>query len=169
MDAESGKIDAAMLLALTLSALIIIMSGDDARREAARVLAEASNNKRTKINDTAAHVLKGAIVRVLGDQCATTTQLLFGSTAKGTLTVSYKAAEKPTDAQLRESEIAALATIQANAAVAITQCTRSQAAERFGASVFDDVNSTSACTAEDAEQVSIVQIDGCPPNCCKGV
>ena len=142
---------------------------DDARREAARILAEAANAKRTKTNVTAQHVLKAAIVRVLGEQCATTTQLQFGSTAKGTLTVSYRAAEKPSDAQLREIEQAALAIVHSNASVRVTQCTRAEALQKHGAAVFDDENSTSACTAGTDDAVSIVQIDGCAANCCRGV
>ncbi len=74
--------------------------GDDARREAARVLAEASERKRTKLNSTGTVVLKAAVVTVLGAQCAQTTQLLFSTATKGTLTVRYAAPEKPTDAQV---------------------------------------------------------------------
>ena len=74
--------------------------GDDARREAARVLAEASERKRTKLNSTGTVVLKAAVVAVLGAQCAQTTQLLFSTATKGTLTVRYAAPEKPTDAQV---------------------------------------------------------------------
>lgn len=80
--------------------LMATAGGDDARREAARVLAEASERKRTKLNSTGTVVLKAAVVAVLGAQCAQTTQLLFSTATKGTLTVRYAAPEKPTDAQV---------------------------------------------------------------------
>jgi Ser-tRNA(Ala) deacylase AlaX len=73
--------------------------------------------KRTALNDTASHVLKGAAVAVLGARAGVTVSVDFTGPSKGVLVLELTEGDKPTDEQIVAICAAANDKIQANVSV----------------------------------------------------
>jgi alanyl-tRNA synthetase len=134
----------------------------DRLKQYEKVKTAISDYNRTTVNDTASHVLKGAIVFVLGKQCLKTEKLLFTGKTSGILTVSYSTDEKPTDDQISAIEEHAMKMISENTPLHIVSCSRLLAYQQYGI-ITDHYNHS-----VDTDELSIVTIDGCPSSACNG-
>ena len=166
----------------------------DARAIAAQQAHEANERKRTALNDTGAHVLKGAVASVFPGS-AVTTLVQFSTPVKGTLQVRYVEAEKPTDAQLAEIERVANSMIQANVPVHIRTLARAEAEAQVCClssprrndlhcvvmspstpppptpprAQYPTLHDETPNCAADATMLSVVDIPQCTVNCCSGM
>lgn len=126
------------------------------------LMLQVADKKRTKFNDTAAHVLKGALGLVLGNAISITSSVSFASAIKGSITVKYTNPEKPTEEQLKLIEEAANGIIAKNVEILNTEMALEEARKKYGEAVFDEY-------PPETEMVNVVTIDGCTVNCCKGI
>jgi len=124
-------------------------------------------SKRSKEVDTALHLVKGAIVRVLGPNASLTTAVAFESASKGAITVKYEG-EKPTDQQLLEIERVANEKIQQNVPVREFDMERKAAETTYK----NGVNHTAIYDAfpvpDSITTLRLVEIADFNINCCQG-
>lgn len=136
------------------------MSGDQRKKDKSAL--------RTPLNNTAVQVLKGAVVKVLGAQCAITATVEFSSTSRGILTVTYPGDTVPPE-QLKAIEKAAASIIAANVPVQVLTLDRAAAEAKYTAA---PVNSQyiydKEPVAEDVKELSIVEIADWSVNCAPG-
>ncbi len=83
---------------------------------------------------TALHILKGAVVKVLGER-AKWTASVYWSGNHGRLTVQFD--RKPTQEEIEEIERLANEKVRENAPVEVYELSRDAAEERFGEDMYD--------------------------------
>ncbi|RLF82778.1 alanyl-tRNA editing protein, partial [Thermococci archaeon] len=83
---------------------------------------------------TALHVLKGAVVKVLGEE-AKWTASVYVSGKHGRLTVKFN--RKPTKEEIKEIERLANEKIRENVSVEVYELPRDEAEKRFGKEIYD--------------------------------
>ena len=108
--------------------------------------------------DTALHVLKGAVQKVLG---ATLTTSVYAEENRGRLTVEH--GEKPTDQQIAEIERLANQKIKEDVPVEMFAMGRREAEERYGRIIYDRFR-----VPEHVTELNLVEIKGWNINCCLG-
>lgn len=114
-----------------------------------------------KINkdvDSALHVLKGAVQKVLGTKLTTS---VYGEENKGRLTV--ECFRKPTDSQMEEIEELAFEMIQDDFPVEMFEMDRREAEEKFGNDIYDKFPIPSHIT-----RLTLTMIEDWNINCCLG-
>lgn len=112
--------------------------------------------------DSALHVLKGAVQKVLG---ATLTTGVYAEGNKGRLTVEYNIEynKNPTEQQMQEIEQLANHKIQENAPIEIIEMERSQAEAAYGKIIYDQFP-----VPAHVQKLSITRILNWNLNCCRG-
>jgi len=90
---------------------------------------KAKKNARDISTDTALHILKGAIVKVLNTPLTTTVECK--SHTKGKLSVEYELPEVPSDAIVREIEELANQKVKENVDIEIIKIGRKEAEEKY--------------------------------------
>jgi alanyl-tRNA synthetase len=108
--------------------------------------------------DSALHVLKGAVQKVLG---AWLTTSVFAEGNKGRLTVEYEG--KPTKQQMEEIERLANQKIEENLAIEMFEMDRGEAEKKFGAIIYDKFPVPSH-----VKRLTITKIKDWNINCCLG-
>ncbi|NJD98417.1 alanyl-tRNA editing protein [Thermococcus sp. LS1] len=83
---------------------------------------------------TALHVVKGAVVKVLGEGAKWTASVYVGGN-RGRLTVKFD--KKPTPEEVAEIERLANEKVKENAPVQVYELPRDEAEERFGEDMYD--------------------------------
>lgn len=126
-----------------------------------------SGKKRVPEIDTAMHVVKGAVVKVLGTPLTTAVEAHKAN--EGRLTVRYDAGNAPVQAELDRIIELANEKIKENAAVTVTKMARADAEAKYTAA---PVNSTyiydNFPVPESVTELTIVEIDGWNVNACSG-
>lgn len=108
--------------------------------------------------DTALHIIKGAIQKVLGTKLTTGT---FGDESKGRLTVEFD--RKPTQDEIDEIERLANAKINEDVPVKIHVLERDAAEKKYGRIIYDKFEVPKHIT-----QLSVLDIENWNLNCCNG-
>ena len=108
--------------------------------------------------DSALHVIKGAIQKVLGAEL--TTSVYVGEN-KGRITVEY--GEKPVEEQIKEIEELANRKIQENVPIEVFEMDREEAEAMFGRIIYDKFS-----VPPHVRKLKIVQIKDWNINCCAG-
>lgn len=108
--------------------------------------------------DSALHVLKGAVQKVLN---ATLTTSVYAEENKGRLTVEYE--ENPTEQQMQEIEKLANDKIQENVPVEMFEVNRKEAEDKYGDIIYDKFP-----VPAHVQRLSITQIQDWNINCCLG-
>jgi hypothetical protein len=128
-----------------------------------------TKEKRSKYNDTALHVLKGAIVRVLGPQCAITSSVTFVHPTKGELVVSYEGSEAISAENLAKIQEEINNIIAADLPIQIIEMERKEAEERFTKSPVNHTYIYDKYPIPDTvAQLRICLIENVNVNCCGG-
>ena len=107
---------------------------------------------------TALHILKGAVVKVLGDQ-AMWTAGVFVKGDKGRLTVKFN--RKPEEDEIRKIEELSNQKIKENAEIIIHELKREEAEEIFGDTIYDLFP-----LPENVTDLKISEIEGWNVNAC---
>ncbi len=108
---------------------------------------------------TALHVLKGAVVKVLGEK-ARWTASVYVKGNRGRLTVKFS--RKPTPGEVEEIERLANEKVKENVPVRVYELPRDEAEERFGEDMYDLFP-----IPEDVRTLRVVVIEGWNVNACK--
>jgi len=108
---------------------------------------------------TALHVLKGAVVKVLGEE-AKWTASVYVSGKHGRLTVKFN--RKPTKEEIKEIERLANEKIRENVSVEVYELPRDDAEKRFGKEIYDLFP-----LPEEIRTLKVVVIEGWNINACK--
>ncbi len=108
--------------------------------------------------DSALHVLKGAVQKVLGAELTTS---VFAEGNKGRLTVEYE--EKPTQEQIEEIERLANQKIAENLPIEMFEMDREEAENKFGKIIYDKFPVPSH-----VRRLTITRIQNWNINCCLG-
>ncbi|MEM4244947.1 MAG: alanyl-tRNA editing protein [Candidatus Nanoarchaeia archaeon] len=108
--------------------------------------------------DSALHVLKGAVQKVLG---ASLTTGVFAEGNHGRLTVEFD--REPTEEEMQKVEEEANKKIKENAEIKILEMQRDEAEKEFGNKIYDKFPVPSHI-----KQLKIVVIEGWNWNCCIG-
>ncbi|RLF74306.1 alanyl-tRNA editing protein [Thermococci archaeon] len=108
---------------------------------------------------TALHVLKGAVVKVLGEE-AKWTASVYVSGKHGRLTVKFN--RKPTKEEIKEIERLANEKIRENVSVEVYELPRDEAEKRFGKEIYDLFP-----LPEEIRTLKVVVIEGWNINACK--
>jgi alanyl-tRNA synthetase len=106
--------------------------------------------------DSALHVLKGAVEKVLQTPLTTS---VYAEGNKGRLTVEYD--KSPTVEQMREIEALANSKISEDAPISHFEMARGDAEAKFGNAIYDKFPVPAHIT-----QLKILQIPGWNVNCC---
>lgn len=114
--------------------------------------------KATPEIDSALHVLKGAVQKVLN---ITLTTNVYGEGNNGRLTVEYEG--KPTEEQMQEIEKLANEKIQENIPIEMFEIDRKEAEEKYGDGIYDKFK-----VPEHIQKLSLTQIKDWNINCCLG-
>jgi len=107
---------------------------------------------------TALHVLKGAVVKVLGEE-AKWTASVYVSGKHGRLTVKFN--RKPTKEEIKEIERLANEKIRENVSVEVYELPRDDAEKRFGKEIYDLFP-----LPEEIRTLKVVVIEGWNINAC---
>ncbi|WP_297508099.1 alanyl-tRNA editing protein [Thermococcus sp.] len=107
---------------------------------------------------TALHVVKGAVVKVLGEK-AKWTASTYVKGNRGVLTVKFD--RKPTPEEVREIERLANEKIRENAPVKVYELPREEAKKRFGEDMYDLFP-----VPEEVKALKVVVIEGWNVNAC---
>lgn len=107
---------------------------------------------------TALHVLKGAVVKVLGEE-AKWTASVYVSGKHGRLTVKFN--RKPTKEEIKEIERLANEKIRENVSVEVYELPRDDAEKRFGKEIYDLFP-----LPEEIRTLKVVVINGWNVNAC---
>jgi len=107
---------------------------------------------------TALHVLKGAVVKVLGEE-AKWTASVYVSGKHGRLTVKFN--RKPTKEEIKEIERLANEKIRENVSVEVYELPRDEAEKRFGKEIYDLFP-----LPEEIRTLKVVVIEGWNINAC---
>jgi alanyl-tRNA synthetase len=108
--------------------------------------------------DSALHVLKGAVQKVLGAELTTS---VFAEGNKGRLTVEY--GEKPTQEQMEEIEKLVNQIIEENLSIEMFEMDREEAEKEFGTIIYDKFPVPSY-----VKRLTITRIKDWNINCCLG-
>ncbi len=108
--------------------------------------------------DSALHVLKGAVERVLGTPLTTS---VYAEGNNGRLTVEF--GESPTEEQIAEIENLANQKIAENVPIETFEMDRAEAEEKFGKAMYDKYP-----VPEHIKKLSILRIKDWNLNCCIG-
>ena len=108
---------------------------------------------------TALHVLKGAVVKVLGEE-AKWTASVYVSGKHGRLTVKFN--RKPTKEEIKEIERLANEKIRENVSVEVYELPRDDAEKRFGKEIYDLFP-----LPEEIRTLKVVVIEGWNIKACK--
>ena len=108
---------------------------------------------------TALHVLKGAVVKVLGEE-AKWTASVYVNGKHGRLTVKFN--RKPTKEEIKEIERLANEKIRENVSVEVYELPRDEAEKRFGKEIYDLFP-----LPEEIRTLKVVVIEGWNINACK--
>jgi len=108
--------------------------------------------------DSALHVLKGAVQKVLN---ATLTTSVYAEENKGRLTVEYDG--KPTEKQIREIEMLANKKIDENVPIEMFEMDRKEAEETYGNIIYDKFP-----VPAHVQKLTITRIGDWNINCCLG-
>ena len=107
---------------------------------------------------TALHVLKGAVVKVLGEE-AKWTASVYVNGKHGRLTVKFN--RKPTKEEIKEIERLANEKIRENVSVEVYELPRDEAEKRFGKEIYDLFP-----LPEEIRTLKVVVIEGWNINAC---
>jgi alanyl-tRNA synthetase len=108
--------------------------------------------------DSALHVLKGAVEKVLGTPLTTS---VYAEENKGRLTVEYEGS--PTEEQVREIEALTNQKIEEDVPIERMEMDRQEAEEKFGNIIYDKFP-----VPPHVKRLTITRIDGWNMNCCLG-
>jgi len=108
---------------------------------------------------TALHVLKGAVVKVLGER-AKWTASTYVKGNRGVLAVKFN--RKPTQEEIAEIERLANEKVKENVPVKVYELPREEAEKRFGEDMYDLFP-----VPEEVRTLKVVVIDGWNVNACK--
>lgn len=108
--------------------------------------------------DSALHVLKGAVQKVLNTPLTTS---VYAEENKGRLTVEY--AEKPAEMQMQEIEKLANEKIKENASIEMFQIDRKEAENKYGNIIYDKFPVPSHI-----QNLTLTEIKDWNINCCLG-
>ena len=108
--------------------------------------------------DSALHILKGAVQKVLG---ATITTNVYGEENKGRLSVEFN--RKIDEKEIKEIEEQANNKVKENVPIEILKMDRKDAEEKFGYAIYDKFSVPSHIT-----DLTIVRIKDWNVNCCIG-
>ncbi|MBN2458389.1 alanyl-tRNA editing protein [Candidatus Woesearchaeota archaeon] len=108
--------------------------------------------------DSALHVLKGAVQKVLGAELTTS---VFGDGLNGRLAVEYD--KKPTQEQMDEVESLANQKIAEDVPIQMIEIERAAAENKYGKVIYDKFPVPSHIT-----KLTLTIIDGWNINCCLG-
>jgi alanyl-tRNA synthetase len=108
--------------------------------------------------DSALHVLKGAVQKVLN---ATLTTSVYAEGNKGRLSVEYEG--KPTEQQIQEIEDLANKKIQENVPIEMFEMDRKEAESKYGNIIYDKFP-----VPAHVQKLTITQIQDWNINCCLG-
>ena len=108
--------------------------------------------------DSALHVIKGAIQKVLGAELTTS---VYAEGNKGRITVEYSG--KPDERQIREIEELANRKIQEDVPIEVLEMDRDEAENTFGNIIYDKFP-----VPPHARKLKIVHIRDWNINCCAG-
>jgi len=114
--------------------------------------------KLNPIIDSALHVLKGAVQKVLDTPLTTS---VYAEGNKGRLTVEYEG--DPSEEQIRDIEALANQKISENAPIEMIEMDRGEAEQRFGNAMYDKFP-----VPAHVRRLTIARIDGWNVNCCLG-
>jgi len=123
-----------------------------------------SNKDRTPEVDTALHVIKGAIVKVLHTPITVTTA---SKKNEGRLTVEYELG-KITDEQLKKIEELSNQKIRENVPVIVAKMDRAEAEKKFEGKVNETFIYDKIPVPAKVTEISVLHIDGWNVNCCAG-
>ncbi|MCJ1296947.1 hypothetical protein MMC34_008516 [Xylographa carneopallida] len=130
--------------------------------------AAAAKAKRSAYNDTALHVLKGAVVNILGPSAAVTASVAFSTPYKGTLSVVWAGDALSLDT-ITAIEHDANRIIQAALPVQSFTLPRKEAEQRYTAAPVNHTYIYDRFPVPDSvDPLSITLIDGVNVNCCMG-
>jgi len=108
--------------------------------------------------DSALHILKGAVQKVLG---ATLTTSVFAEGNKGRLTVEFH--RGPTEEEMQEILKMANSKIQENVPIEMIRIDREEAESRFGTIIYDKFP-----VPDHVKVLTLTWIEGWNTNCCMG-
>ena len=144
-------------------------SSDASTASAASTAAAAAiKAKRSAYNDTALHVLKGAVVNILGPSAAVTASVAFSTPYKATLSIVWSGEALSLDS-IQSIEHEANRLIQLALPVQSLTMPRKQAEQHYTASPVNHTYIYDRFPVPDSiDPLAIALIDGVNVNCCMG-
>jgi alanyl-tRNA synthetase len=115
-------------------------------------------NKPNPKVDSALHVLKGAVEKVLS---ASLTTSVYAEENKGRLTVEYE--QKPTEEEMQEIEKLANDKINENVPIEMFEIQRTEAEEKYGNAMYDKFP-----VPDHVKKLTLTRIADWNLNCCLG-